>query len=128
SGYRRSHLLGHLPHMPATARTPHHKIRSFMSNNGTPGPQHGPSTSGSGALVASDRNSLSVGSNGPLLLHDVHLVETLAHFNRERVPERNPHAKGSGAFGNFRTTEDVSAYTKAGLFQPDVQTEMLARF
>ncbi len=70
------------------------------------------STLDSGAPAASDRNSLSVGSNGPLLLHDVRLVETLAHFNRERVPERNPHAKGAGAFGVFETTEDVSQYTK----------------
>ena len=52
----------------------------------------------------------------------------MAHFNRERVPERNVHAKGSGAFGVFETTEDVSQYTKAALFQPGVQTEMLARF
>ena len=52
----------------------------------------------------------------------------MAHFNRERVPERNVHAKGSGAFGEFETTEDVSAYTKAALFQPGVKTEMLARF
>ena len=52
----------------------------------------------------------------------------MAHFNRERVPERNVHAKGSGAFGVFETTEDVSAYTKAALFQPGAQTEMLARF
>uniref|UniRef100_UPI0023F2C710 catalase n=1 Tax=Saccharomonospora viridis TaxID=1852 RepID=UPI0023F2C710 len=64
------------------------------------------STLDSGAPAVSDRNSLSVGSNGPLLLHDVRLVETLAHFNRERVPERNPHAKGAGAFGVFETTED----------------------
>ncbi|HLS49633.1 MAG TPA: catalase, partial [Actinomycetaceae bacterium] len=99
-----------------------------MTNNGSPRPHHGPSTSGLGAPAQSDRNSLSVGSNGPLLLHDVHLVETLAHFNRERVPERNPHAKGSGAFGTFETTEDVSKYTKAALFQPGVKTDMLARF
>ncbi|RPF28086.1 catalase [Georgenia muralis] len=86
------------------------------------------STTGAGAPAVSDRSSLSVGSNGPLLLHDVQLVETLAHFNRERVPERNPHAKGAGAFGVFETTEDVSRYTKAALFQPGVRTEMLARF
>ena len=61
-------------------------------------------------------------------MHDVHLVETLAHFNRERVPERNPHAKGSGAFGVLKTTEDVSRYTKAALFQKGVATKMLARF
>ncbi len=86
------------------------------------------STLDSGAPAVSDRNSLSVGSNGPLLLHDVRLVETHAPFNRERVPERNPHAKGAGAFGVFETTEDVSRYTKAALFQKGARTEMLARF
>ena len=58
----------------------------------------------------------------------MHFLNQMAHFNRERVPERNVHAKGSGAFGEFETTEDVSAYTKAALFQPGVTTEMLARF
>ncbi|WP_448071863.1 catalase [Georgenia yuyongxinii] len=86
------------------------------------------STTQFGAPAGSDRNSLSLGSNGPLLLHDVHLVETLASFNRERVPERNPHAKGSGAFGVFETTEDLSRYTKAAMFQPGAKVDMLARF
>src|SRR5690625_4030723 len=86
------------------------------------------STTGSGALAASDRNSLSVGSNGPILLHDVHFVEQMANFNRERVPERSPHAKGAGAFGVLEVTEDVSAYTKAALFQPGARTDMLIRF
>jgi catalase len=52
----------------------------------------------------------------------------MANFNCERIPERQPHAKGSGAFGVLETTEDVSAYTHAALFQPGVKTEMLARF
>jgi catalase len=87
-----------------------------------------PSTTGTGAPAQSDRNVLSVGPNGPILLHDHHFIEQMAHFNRERVPERNVHAKGSGAFGTFETTEDVSAYTKAALFQQGVTTDMLARF
>ena len=66
------------------------------------------SSMSNGAPADSDRNSLSLSPNGPLLLHDVHLVDTLAHFNRENVPERRPHAKGSGAFGEFRVTDDVS--------------------
>jgi len=86
------------------------------------------STTGVGAPAASDRNSLTVGSNGPILLHDVHFLEQMAHFNRERVPERSPHAKGSGAFGTLTITEDVSHYTKAALFQKGATTEMLARF
>ncbi|MGO4245484.1 catalase, partial [Janibacter sp. RAF20_2_2] len=88
----------------------------------------GPSTQLGGAPTVSDRNSLSVGSNGPLLLHDTHLVDMLAHFNRENIPERKPHAKGSGAFGRFETTADVSQYTKAAVFQPGTTTRMLARF
>jgi catalase len=86
------------------------------------------STTSAGAAVVSDRNSLTVGPNGPILLHDVHLLEQLAHFNREKVPERQPHAKGSGAFGEFATTEDVSQYTKAAMFQRGAATELLARF
>ena len=86
------------------------------------------STTGTGAPAPSDRNSLTVGPDGPILLHDVHFLEQMAHFNREKVPERKPHAKGAGAFGVFETTEDVSAYTKAALFQTGATTEMLARF
>ena len=88
----------------------------------------GGSSTGSGAPAPSDRNSLSVGSNGPLLLHDVHFIEQMAHFNREKVPERQPHAKGSGAFGTLEITADVSQYTKAALFQPSTSTDLLIRF
>jgi catalase len=86
------------------------------------------STTGSGAPAASDRNSLTLGADGPVLLHDVHFLEQMAHFNREKVPERQPHAKGAGAFGKFETTYDISRYTKASLFQPGRVTDMLARF
>ncbi|HEY4615986.1 MAG TPA: catalase, partial [Citricoccus sp.] len=86
------------------------------------------STTQAGIPAVSDRNSLTVGSNGPIVLHDSHLVETLQHFNRMNVPERRPHAKGSGAFGVFETTEDVSGFTKAALFQKGAQVRMLARF
>ncbi len=97
-----------------------------MSDASTPAP--GGSTTGAGAPAPSDRHSLSVGANGPLLLHDVHFVEQMAHFNREKVPERQPHAKGSGAFGVLEITDDVSAFTRAALFQPGARTEVLARF
>jgi catalase len=85
-------------------------------------------TTDAGNAVASDEFSLTVGPDGPILLQDQYLIEQMANFNRERIPERQPHAKGSGAFGVFETTEDVSAYTRAALFQPGVKTEMLARF
>ena len=77
-------------------------------------PEH-TSTTDTGAPAVSDRNSLTVGPDGPILLHDVHFINQMAHFNRERVPERNVHAKGGGAFGVFKATEDVSRYTKAAL-------------
>jgi catalase len=86
------------------------------------------STTSNGAPAISERNSLTLGANGPILLHDVHFLEQMAHFNRERVPERSPHAKGSGAFGVLEVTEDVSQYTKAALFQKGARTDMLARF
>lgn len=86
------------------------------------------STTGSGAPAFSDRNSLTVGAGGPIVLHDVHFLEQMAHFNRERVPERSPHAKGSGAFGILKVTEDVSQYTKAALFQRGAETDLLVRF
>jgi catalase len=85
-------------------------------------------TTTAGVAVASDEHSRTVGADGPVVLHDVYLVEKLAQFNRERVPERVVHAKGGGAFGTLTVTEDVSAYTRAALFQPRAQTEMLARF
>jgi catalase len=85
-------------------------------------------TTDGGAPVASDEFSLTVGPDGPILLQDQYLIEQMANFNRERIAERQPHAKGSGAFGVFETTEDVSPYTRAALFQPGVRTEMLARF
>jgi catalase len=86
------------------------------------------STTDTGARTQSDPNSLTLAADGPILLHDVHFLNQMAHFNRERVPERNVHAKGAGAFGVFEATEDVSAYTKAALFQKRAKTDMLARF
>lgn len=81
-----------------------------------------------GRIAESDRNSLSIGPVGPLMLHDVHLVETLAHFNRMNVPERRPHAKGSGAYGTFTVTADVSRWTHAAVFAPGTTTRTLLRF
>ncbi|MDT3440790.1 catalase [Pseudofrankia sp. BMG5.37] len=85
-------------------------------------------TTDAGAPAPSDEHSLSVGTDGPLLLQDHYLIEQMANFNRERIPERQPHAKGGGAFGTFEVTRDVSAYTRAAIFQPDARTEAIARF
>lgn len=88
-----------------------------------------PLTTASGAPVADNQNSLTAGPRGPVLLTDVHLVEKLAHFNRERVPERVVHAKGSAAFGTFTLTHDLSRYSRAKIFQGvGKQTEVLLRF
>ena len=74
-----------------------------------------PIRTASGIAVADNQNSLSAGPRGPLLLQDFHLIEKLQHFNRERIPERVVHAKGSGAYGTFTVTHDISKHTKAKL-------------
>ena len=85
-------------------------------------------TTDGGIPVASDEHSLSVGPDGPLLLQDHYLLEQMANFNRERIPERQPHANGGGAFGVFQVTQDVSAFTRAAVFQPGTETELVIRF
>ena len=87
-----------------------------------------PATTDAGIPVESQEHSLTVGPDGPILLHDHYLIEQMANFNRERVPERQPHAKGNGAFGRLEVTHDVSAFTKAALFQPGTTTALVARF
>ena len=88
----------------------------------------GNTTRPSGQPVPSENTSVTAGQQGPVVLNDIHLIEKLAHFNRERVPERTPHAKGHGAFGELHITEDVSAYTKAKVFQKGTVTPMMGRF
>jgi catalase len=86
-------------------------------------------TTASGIPVADDQNSITAGPRGPVLLQDVHLIEKLQHFNRERIPERVVHAKGSGAYGSFTVTHDITKYTKARLFnQVGKQTATFLRF
>jgi catalase len=74
-------------------------------------------TTASGAPVSDNQNSRSAGPRGPLLLDDFHLLEKLAHFNRENIPERRVHAKGSAAYGTFTVSADISRYTSARLFE-----------
>ena len=64
-----------------------------------------PTTTDAGIPVPSDEFSLTVGPDGPILLQDHYLIEQMANFNRERIPERQPHAKGGGAFGRFEVTQ-----------------------
>ncbi|WP_408245113.1 catalase [Paraburkholderia phytofirmans] len=86
-------------------------------------------TTAFGAPVADNQNTQTAGPNGPALLQDVWLLEKLAHFDREVIPERRMHAKGSGAFGTFTVTHDITKYTRAKIFsQIGKRTEMFARF
>jgi catalase len=79
--------------------------------------------------VADNQNSLTAGPHGPVLMQDVHLMEKLASFNRERVPERVVHAKGAGAYGTFTVTQDLSRYTCAALFaEAGNECETFVRF
>ena len=78
--------------------------------------EHKTITTADGIPVGDNQNSLTAGDRGPILMQDFHLMEKLAHFNRERIPERVVHAKGAAAFGTFTVTHDVSQYTKAKLF------------
>lgn len=88
-----------------------------------------PLTTSWGAPVDDNNNSLSIGSNGPLLLQDVALIDKLAHFDRERIPERVVHAKGAGAHGYFEITHDVTKYSKAKVFgKVGQRTPVFARF
>ncbi|HEF5644678.1 TPA: catalase [Campylobacter coli] len=81
-----------------------------------------------GNIIADNQNSLSAGAKGPLLMQDYLLLEKLAHQNRERIPERTVHAKGSGAYGEIKITSDLSAYTKAKIFQKGEITPLFLRF
>ncbi|TMB23142.1 MAG: catalase, partial [Deltaproteobacteria bacterium] len=86
-------------------------------------------TTDSGIPAASDEHSLTVGPDGPIVLHDHYVVQKMQAFNRERVPERVVHAKGGGAFGYFEVSADVSEWTRATfLAKVGKRTPVLARF
>src|ERR1700756_2061962 len=85
-------------------------------------------TTTSGMPVADNQNSITAGPRGPLLMEDFYLLEKLAHQNRERIPERGQHAKGSGAYGTLTITHDISKYTNAKVLQKGAKTEAFLRF
>lgn len=88
-----------------------------------------PLTTAAGAPVPDNQNTMTAGPRGPALLQDVWLLEKLAHFDREVIPERRMHAKGSGAYGTFTVTHDITKYTRAKIFaQLGKKTELFARF
>lgn len=82
-----------------------------------------------GSPVPDNQNTMTAGKRGPVLLQDFWFLEKMAHFDREVIPERRMHAKGSGAFGTFTVTHDITQYTKAKIFsEVGKKTEMIARF
>lgn len=86
-------------------------------------------TTDQGVPVTDNQNSLTAGQRGPVLLQDVHLIEKLAHFDRERIPERVVHAKGAGAHGYFQVYTSMAQYTKAKFLQdPKKKTPVFVRF
>lgn len=86
-------------------------------------------TTVAGAPVVDNQNVMTAGARGPMLLQDVWFLEKLAHFDREVIPERRMHAKGSGAFGTFTVTHDITKYTKAKMFSEiGKKTDMFVRF
>ncbi|WP_199785555.1 catalase [Streptomyces sp. Tu 6176] len=106
--------------MPRTTST---EERAVPENN------QRPLTTVAGAPVPDNQNSLTSGPRGPMLLQDVWFLEKLAHFDREVIPERRMHAKGSGAFGTFTVTHDITRYTSAKIFsEVGRQTQLFARF
>ena len=86
-------------------------------------------TTEAGRPVADNQNISTAGPHGPALMQDAWYMEKLAHFNRERIPERVVHAKGSGAFGTFTVTHDITPYTKASIFaEIGKKTDVFLRF
>jgi len=86
-------------------------------------------TNNAGAPVADNQNTMTAGSRGPVLLQDIWYLEKLAHFDREVIPERRMHAKGSGAYGTFTVTHDIARYTRAKIFSKvGKKTELFLRF
>jgi catalase len=86
-------------------------------------------TTNAGCPVVDNQNVLTAGPRGPQLLQDVWFLEKLAHFDREVIPERRMHAKGSGAYGTFTVTHDITKYTRAKIFsEVGKKTELFARF
>src|SRR5256884_8633281 len=86
-------------------------------------------TNATGAPVADNTNIMTAGPRGPALLQDIWLIEKLAQFDREVIPERRMHAKGWGAYGTFTVTKDITRFTRAKIFnEVGKQTSMFARF
>ena len=90
--------------------------------------QGNPLTRDNGAVVGDNQNSQTAGASGPVLLQDVHLIQKLQRFDRERIPERVVHARGTGAYGAFTASDNLQDITKAGLFTTGTVTPVFVRF
>ncbi|MEG0545796.1 MAG: catalase [Oscillospiraceae bacterium] len=90
--------------------------------------EHRKLTNEVGAPIADNENAITAGARGPVVMQDVWLLEKMAHFNREVIPERRMHAKGWGAYGKFTVTHDISKYTRAKVLQKGNTTETFVRF
>src|SRR5258708_8059740 len=84
-------------------------------------------TTDAGAPVGDNQNSQTAGPSGPVVLQDSHLIEKLQRFDRERIPERVAHARGTGAFGEFQVTADITGLSRATAFTPGTHTPPFVR-
>jgi len=116
--------------MPDKKQDPIQKLTQDIKEFIMPDNKQDPTlTFANGAPIANDEDSLTTAQRRYVLLSDIWLLEKHAHFNRERVPERVVHAKGSGAYGTFTVTNDISQYTKAAIFaKVGKKTDCLVRF
>src|SRR5262249_6124455 len=114
---------------PDRSPGPRYRLSAQRCSGGRHMAQRPTLTTASGMPVADNQNSITAGPPGPVLMQDFHLLEKLAHQNRERIPERTVHAKGSGAYGTLTVPHDVTRYTKAkALAQIGKKTEAFLRF
>lgn len=118
------------PMAPGTQKTPEnvsdktHQMDPFRADGEKMG-----MTTDQGVKVSDNQNTLTAGSRGPSLLEDIHFNDKMAHFDRERIPERVVHARGSGAHGYFQVYKSLAEYTKADFLQdPEVKTPVFVRF
>src|SRR6202166_1461084 len=103
--------------------------RSILQTEGVTMSENKKMTTDAGRPVGDNQNSWTVGPRGPVVFEDFLLHEDMAHFNRERIPERVVHAKGSGAFGTLTVTNNITQYTRAKIFsEVGKQTKMFIRF
>lgn len=101
------------------------QLTNYKKNHAKPGTL----VTGHGAPIDDKMNTLTIGARGPILLQDVTYIDEMAHFDRERIPERVVHAKGAGAFGYFEVTHDITKYSKASVFsQIGKRTPIAVRF